>query len=175
MAEAIRTRYKSYWFRSRLEARWAAFFDLCEWPWQYEPVDLQGYIPDFILQFTAPLLVEVKPDVTVAAMHAHTAKVEASGWQHEALIVGSGPLTGTNWNRPVLGLLAEHFPPMFSWSWDEAAIFRCLTCHRPSVCHTVQSFRCRVSACYDGDGHIGDLRELDQWWAEAQNRTQWRP
>lgn len=47
--KAIPTTYKSTMFRSRLEARWAAFFDLLEWKWLYEPVDFNGWIPDFQL------------------------------------------------------------------------------------------------------------------------------
>jgi hypothetical protein len=43
------TEYKGVMFRSRLEARWAAFFDLEKrnWMWEYEPVDLEGWTPDF--------------------------------------------------------------------------------------------------------------------------------
>lgn len=44
---SIPTRYKNALFRSRLEARWAAFADLAGWKWRYEPIDLQGWIPDF--------------------------------------------------------------------------------------------------------------------------------
>lgn len=57
---AIPTKYKGVHFRSRLEARWAAMFDLLDWTWEYEPIDLDGYIPDFILTFQDPILVEVK-------------------------------------------------------------------------------------------------------------------
>jgi len=46
---AIRTKYNNVWFRSRLEARWAAVFDLVGWKWNYEPFDLNGWIPDFQL------------------------------------------------------------------------------------------------------------------------------
>jgi hypothetical protein len=35
--------------RSRLEARWAAFFDLVGWSWDYEPCDFDGWTPDFAL------------------------------------------------------------------------------------------------------------------------------
>jgi len=38
-------------FRSRLEARWAALFDFTKVKWQYEPVDLRGWVPDFFLEF----------------------------------------------------------------------------------------------------------------------------
>jgi len=49
--KAIETKYKGYRFRSRLEARWAVFFDACGYKWEYEPegFDLDGsyYLPDF--------------------------------------------------------------------------------------------------------------------------------
>jgi hypothetical protein len=41
------TLYAGTMFRSRLEARWAAFFDLKKWKWEYEPIDLDGWTPDF--------------------------------------------------------------------------------------------------------------------------------
>lgn len=52
--KAIQTEYKGYRFRSRLEARWAVFFDACGVDWEYEPegYDLGGglqYLPDFLL------------------------------------------------------------------------------------------------------------------------------
>ena len=51
---AIETEYKGYRFRSRLEARWAVFFDACGVKWEYEPegYDLGNaiyYLPDFLL------------------------------------------------------------------------------------------------------------------------------
>ena len=50
----IETEYKGYKFRSRLEARWAVFFDACGVKWEYEPegFDLGDglyYLPDFLL------------------------------------------------------------------------------------------------------------------------------
>jgi hypothetical protein len=49
----LETFYKGYRFRSRLEARWAVFFDALGIGWEYEPeaFDLGegGYLPDFRL------------------------------------------------------------------------------------------------------------------------------
>lgn len=50
----IQTYYKGYCFRSRLEARWAVFFDACGVKWEYEPegYDLGDgvlYLPDFLV------------------------------------------------------------------------------------------------------------------------------
>lgn len=51
--KAIETRYNGYHFRSRLEARWAVFFDTAGIMYSYEPqgFDLDGlyYLPDFWL------------------------------------------------------------------------------------------------------------------------------
>ena len=50
----IETLYKGYRFRSRLEARWAVFFDALRIEWEYEPEgvilsDGTPYLPDFWL------------------------------------------------------------------------------------------------------------------------------
>lgn len=52
--KAIQTEYKGYRFRSRLEARWAVFFDTLGVKWEYEPegYDLGNgvyYLPDYLL------------------------------------------------------------------------------------------------------------------------------
>jgi len=59
--EAKPTQYKGVQFRSRLEAHWAAFFDMLDWPWVYEPLDIGGWSPDFLIRGTANIFVEVKP------------------------------------------------------------------------------------------------------------------
>jgi hypothetical protein len=57
---AIPTEYKGRMYRSRLEARWAAFFDHLGWEPEYEPFDLGQWSPDFLLR-ALNVLVEVKP------------------------------------------------------------------------------------------------------------------
>lgn len=52
--KAIETHYKGYRFRSRLEARWAVFFDALGIQWEYEPEGFElpdgtRYLPDFWL------------------------------------------------------------------------------------------------------------------------------
>lgn len=67
----IPTLYRGRWYRSRLEARWAAFFDLLGWDFEYEPFDLAGWIPDFILpgmpNKSRNTLVEIKPGMGLEA------------------------------------------------------------------------------------------------------------
>lgn len=63
--KAIETKYNGYKFRSRLEARWAVFFDLAGIPYRYEPEgfklnDGTCYLPDFYLPWFK-CYVEIKP------------------------------------------------------------------------------------------------------------------
>ncbi len=56
MHRAIETRYSGYRFRSRLEARWAVFFDSLNLKWEYEPEGFElgegkRYLPDFFIRF----------------------------------------------------------------------------------------------------------------------------
>lgn len=48
---AIPTEYNLVQYRSRLEARYARFFDLIKWKHEYEPIELPGCIPDFRIDF----------------------------------------------------------------------------------------------------------------------------
>jgi hypothetical protein len=64
----IQQKYNGYNFRSRLEARWAVFFDGLSIPYVYEPEGVclwQGgvYLPDFYLpKHHGGVYAEVKPD-----------------------------------------------------------------------------------------------------------------
>lgn len=87
----IETRYKGYRFRSRLEARWAVFFDALGLKWEYEPEGFQTsagwYLPDFrITKGAEQFYLEVKPahvPVDDPRLEAF-AKVAARGirWTH---------------------------------------------------------------------------------------------
>ncbi len=75
--KAIETRYNGYHFRSRLEARWAIFFDALgiEWEYEKEGYGLQSgkYLPDFWLPQVS-MWAETKPfqgpEPTIAELQA---------------------------------------------------------------------------------------------------------
>lgn len=64
IVKALPSRYADCEFRSRLEARWAALFDLYDIEWIYEPEGFEtpsvNYLPDFYLPGLR-CYVEVKP------------------------------------------------------------------------------------------------------------------
>lgn len=66
MFKAIETKYSGRYFRSRLEARWAVFFDSIGLKWEYEQVGFTvgpyRYLPDFELpEVRTGVHIEIKP------------------------------------------------------------------------------------------------------------------
>lgn len=97
------TRYKGIQFRSRLEARWAAFFDKLGWQWEYEPCDFNGWYPDFVIFGQGPIYVEVKPVIEfpedVADKMMKSISTQKSHW---LLIVGQKPfISPSAWGKPL--------------------------------------------------------------------------
>lgn len=72
--------YQNIQFRSHLEARWAAFFDLIGWEWEYEPFTMPGWIPDFKVfglddRF---ILFEIKPYLNESILKEYAAKISSA-------------------------------------------------------------------------------------------------
>jgi hypothetical protein len=87
----IETRYRGYLFRSRLEARWAVYFDALELEWEYEKegFNLDGllYLPDFWLP-QPHWWAEVKPE---AFSTGELRKAARLAWKHSPVILLKGP------------------------------------------------------------------------------------
>lgn len=172
---AIPTKYRGVQFRSRLEAKWAAFFDLAGWPYEYEQLDLDGYIPDFILDLHRPLLVEIKPALHLGELMDHASKIERAGWTGEALLVGAS-LFETGAENPILGMLGERTdsPDGTGLDWGHGRLFTCACCERVSLLHCRGGWNCRVCGHAEGNGHILGAKGREMW-VQAGNAVQWRP
>lgn len=179
----ITTKYRNTNFRSRTEARWAAFFDHLGWDWEYEPFDAAGYIPDFVLTGPDPVLIEVKPDTTVAELGAYLPRILTAIegiWAHDLLVVGSTPLPhgDTTWTggHPPIGALAEWLNNTHEHDDGAGLWLTCTKCGRTTFMHSHLSYRSRVCGHHDGDHYLGsvDLHLLDTAWAAARNHTQWK-
>jgi|GEM_PF-4048858 len=83
-------------FRSRLEAKYALLFEYLNWMWSFEPEDLKGYIPDFLLHFekNRNLLVEIKGQLDLSFREA-AEKLFHSGYSSDCIFFGS---TSPRWN-----------------------------------------------------------------------------
>lgn len=129
---AIQTEYAGCRFRSRLEARWAIFFERLGLEWVYEPQGFhipsvegasRGYLPDFWLP-DLEVWVEVKGVLTVEELNALIVATSTAGlgpspsaercppnfgypWQRRILLLGNVPEPQKAWAHFQLGLLAE--------------------------------------------------------------------
>lgn len=175
----IPTVYKHRQYRSRLEARWACFFDLLGWHYEYEPCDLEGWIPDFVLCEAEPVFVEVKP-VTLFPVEV-AAKLDATSCLDDVLIVGVRLLEPRdNYGEMLaLGWLREFVEDCASWDYAPLGVWSHPPPTKPRVgfCHALQSFRDRITGMYDGGCHGAlPLNTVHVWalWAEAGNVTQWQ-
>lgn len=88
---AIETKFDGRFFRSRTEARWAAFFKALGWPYEYEKegYDLSGvwYLPDFYLP-DMKLWIEVKGAEPTPGEVALCRQLAAARQEHVLLAVG---------------------------------------------------------------------------------------
>ena len=173
----IPTKYKGITFRSRLEARWAMFFDQLGWRWEYEPFDGHGYIPDFVLLGDRPCAIEVKPAL-LAEMDQYVGKVDAGlpadVWPHDALIVGIHPFDRDNfWETPAIGLLGQWMDD--DRSWAEGLWNRCDKCGVTNFRHADQSWVGVPCGHYDGDRYLSEPNYLllDQLWTGALESARW--
>lgn len=122
MITPIETIYKGRRFRSRLEARWAIFFDAIDIGWEYETEGFQisntKYLTDFkLLSFGSTrvdLFVEIKPRKPSIDEIKKCYEVSVGTNTDMLLICGTPGLPefseiGENWNLKT-GYIALHFP-----------------------------------------------------------------
>lgn len=192
----IPTTYHGTKFRSRLEGRWAALFDLIGWRWIYEPFDTANWIPDFLVQGASPFLVEVGPcdlwsdystkaEKAIAAYPPVNAYCERIGHEtcgHDdsyvvatvpdrtTLVVGTFPIVDSPFGGAA-GLITSDG----TWFATEAAIWgRCSVCGDICVTHATGNYRHWPCGHHsDRIGNISDASVITAW-NQAANPVQWR-
>lgn len=186
------TVYGGRQYRSRLEAKWAAFFDRLGWQYEYEPVDFGAWSPDFVLFGVngRQVYVEVKP--IMAIDRDVTAKIDAAHPPGgDALLVGLAPFkdpTGWDGELPFIGWIGQGYssgpfddgelqnkrargwdPAPFAWYEAAPGV--------PDFTSKEGSFHGALSGHYDGGRwgsapkHIGTVWSA---WNDAANAVQWR-
>lgn len=185
--KAYPTVYRGRQYRSRLEARWAAFFDALGLRHEYEPFDLGKWSPDFLLP-DINLLVEIKPlsafdeviwDKIAGSCGELPANEESIGrW---VLLTRTAPvITGSIINLGWLGGDDNGFSPtkaMLGWIAHNC---------RPE--YEVSVIGVEGAGWYSTAGHAGSLLPPDplecphsyhdygmELWARASNAVQWKP
>jgi hypothetical protein len=180
---AIPTTYKGIEFRSRLEAKWAIMFDYFDWRWEYEPIDLAGYIPDFHVDFgREQFFIEIKPEMTSWDLLPALEKAcEARGDRTETILVLGGsrgtPRHGYEYGRWDLNaLMRQNCWPLV----DDVYLAICPTCHTivPLTYDGGWGFPC--CPIPEGDNkhqrHELPIIEglIEDYWTQATNRVKYR-
>lgn len=195
----IPTTYNGTKFRSRLEGRWAAFFDLIGWRWIYEPFDTAHWIPDFLIQGASPLLIEVGPcdlwsdystkaEKAIAAfppVNAYCERIDHDTCCHEddfvvstvpdrtSLVLGNFPIVDSPVG-PAAGLITSDG----TWFWTDAAIWgQCPTCDTVCVTHATGIYNHWPCGHHTGGDYGRSISEASivTTWNQAANPVQWKP
>jgi len=149
---AHQTLYGGVVFRSRLEARWAAFFDLRGWRWEYEPIDLQGWVPDFRL--------------TLPPLKSHPSEYFGMKYVRDSRpLVEVKPVDLVEQGGCTPGLFEAFSVGKIQKAYEGAVL---LLGQSPEYMWRIPDGACEDSAC---PIHTGS----SLLWREAGNRTQWRP
>ena len=150
----IETLYKGCLFRSRLEARWATFFDALGICWRYEVEGYETprgmYLPDFWLP-DQDYIVEIKPTYPgedeqqkLAYVGDYLNDVESEAPCHGAF-VSTGPLTAMHGPFGECATFLRVFP-----DWDCDFMWcRCTSCGRYEIQFEGRTDRMR---CKEGHG-----------------------
>jgi hypothetical protein len=178
---SIPTLYEGVQYRSRLEAKWAAFFDLLGWTHQYEPFDLDGWIPDFLLPGRCPVLVEVKPITTRDGTICAEMLEAAEGFRGDLMLVGCVvPVVEPNLvEGTAIGWLHETPGTTVGagcgWGLAVLGDFRGIG-GRFGLCHDIGSYADRITGLHDGDHcfHESMEKKARRAWALAGNLVQWK-
>lgn len=157
------TMYKGVQFRSRLEARWAAFFDVAGWGWEYEPFCIDDWLVDFRVEYECSwrpqrkggsytnhtMLIEVKPVYDIKEFDAEYIQIQKKYDEIKWLPDAEFPT----------------LPPTLPGNTQCVALF--------GINPTVTSWE---DSCFCKGGRV-DIVEKD-WraiWVEAGNRTMYKP
>ena len=170
--KAIETQYKGYRGRSRLEARWAVFFDALGVKWEYEKEGFDCgeygyYLPDFYLP-ECPLWIEVKGQKPTDNEESKAWKV-SDGPDTPNLIVGE---LGAVWHTyygtadeafyitvPYTVPLANIIPEDgYSYGW----LMRCPVC-KDEYTHTGKVEECDGQDNYKAWAGRGDAIKINVW------------
>ena len=168
--KAIETLYNGYRFRSRLEARWAVFFDAINIQYEYEPEgyllsDGTKYLPDFYLP-ESDTFFEVKGIMNDIDLHKITQFITES---KKPLVIGYSDFTFEACDdychdEEDLFLLARK---------DMSTLIECPKCGKHYFLGENGGWCCRCCGEYDGDSYHnivcwGDIRyEPEQHIANA--------
>jgi len=177
------TVFEGVQYRSRLEATWAAFFTYMDWSFVYEPFDLQGWVPDFVLRgrsVSRPKWMKAKTFAALGGKKWGSREILVEvkpSWNHFDQSYKDTILCATDIDAKILlltqfedrpydeyqcwdgfgGLLLERWQDEDGEQGqenDDAALAHCIVCKQTTIISASGGWGCRLCGAYDGDGLI---------------------
>jgi hypothetical protein len=163
---APQTHYRGYRFRSRLEARWAVFFDAAgiEWQYEVEGFNVNGtyYLPDFWLP-GLKTFVEIKPDTNSAFAAESLLRDLVNAQNCHGIIIFDRP----NVETPPEMLYLSGNNVSGRWLGNVGSWLECIFCHHVRL-ENVDGMRCHCPVGIELlSGRNTDLR-INHALSEAQ-------
>lgn len=170
--------YQERQYRSQLEARWAAMFDLLNWKFEYEPFTLGNWLVDFIIYGAKEILVEIKPSIDIYDFPLKKIFNATKNDSREILLLG-----------PTI-IQSEFGDPCFGWLNDREDGFEEkqveIDCFSEAVAnnfdgygfyHMYNSWKDRITGIYDGNSTCRNpsYDEIISLWNKAGNEVMYRP
>lgn len=152
----IETVYRGYRFRSRLEARWAVFFDAMGIEWRYEEQgfeleDGSRYLPDFYLPESNTFF-EVKGQWTDSSRSKVDLLLKAGC--RVAVGYEVGVFQGTNSNMFPDESLGTEVETYSLAHIDDSYFAQCRECNKHWFAGGIGIYACPCCGAWDGDHHL---------------------
>lgn len=169
MLTPIETVYRGCRFRSRLEARWAVFFDAAGIRWEYEPegfaLSSRAYLPDFWLPRSKAFL-EIKPRLDGLLWAEQIAEIKPALMEladksgHEVFLVVGSPALKEHTDD---GMNFDEWPSIVGFAPGKgicsAELRQCQYCGNVAFVRLIGSMRCE---CRKGE-FKDDLYSPYEW------------
>lgn len=186
------TVYRGIRFRSRLEAQWAYVFDQLMWRWRYEPIDLLGYVPDFILYGTDDnkVFVEVKPSEIYKDNRRTIIRKAKNAGIKELLVLCENAQISECWGKESARIGTFEYIEEHGWGFEnDGAILNRHYIDSSNgekyvrhfqgydISAEYGSYAFRLSGVYEGDHHLNFVPqdEFEACWRSATEFTKWEP
>ena len=146
--QSIETVYNGHRFRSRLEARWAVFFEAAGIPYLYEPEgyemsDGTKYLPDFYLPKMHQFF-EVKGVMSEKDEHKIEQFMRESG---KPIVIGYDDMEFSACDKLGDEIHSRAYK-------EESVLARCVECGDMFFLGLEGYYGCTCCGAYDGDGHF---------------------
>ena len=163
--KVIETVYRDYRFRSRLEARWAVFFDSVGIPYEYEPEGFEmsdgtKYLPDFYLPDSDDYF-EVKGYMTEYDMHKIRKFMDES---HKPVTIGY-----SDFSFEACSYYPEPDGDVYSLEEKiDSNLIKCNACGKHYFIGECGGWHCRCCNAYDGDKYHTPVWNGSNYWAKPE-------